>query len=90
MSKASKGQSSTLGGGRKRVNEAKEEPPIFCEKCLFVFQGDMEFKGHGCQKNAEKNEPRNKRPMISLEKKKGKQVVEKVLYIFFRNLFRQI
>ena len=81
MSKASKGQSSMLGGGRKRVNEAKEEPPIFCEKCLFVFQGDMEFKGHGCQKNAEK--PRNKRPMISLEKKKGKQVVEKVFNIIF-------
>ena len=78
MSKPSKSQSGPGGGGRKRGNDPKEEPDIFCQKCTFVYQGDAEFKNHGCLKNAETDEPQTKKPMISLEKKKGKQINEKV------------
>ena len=85
MSKPTKSSTGQSGGGRKRGNETKEEPSIFCEKCVFVFQGDEEFKSHGCQKRECKNtgviESQNKKTTISLEKKKGKTSNERVIRI---------
>ena len=81
MSKSSKGQTGLGGSGRKRGNDTKEEPSIFCEKCVFVFQGDEEFKGHGCQKSIGANVLQTKKPVISLEKKKEKTINERVIMI---------
>ena len=78
MSKTNKGTLETGRGRKRRHGDQEEENPIFCEKCMFVFQGDVEFKSHSCQQNTDTfPEKTNKKPTISLELK-GKDSKAKV------------
>ena len=86
MSKASK-DIVDRGGGRKRGRNEEHENAIFCEKCVFVYQGEIEFKSHVCcqRKDADSVvEPTTKKSAISLDVRKGAhpkdQVRKKQIY----------
>ena len=66
------------GGGRKRGQEQDQD--IFCEKCNFVFQGEIEFKNHLCQQSTSSAmDTSNKKVAISLDNRKGRQSNDKVI-----------
>ena len=78
MSKTNQCTLETRRGRKRGHGDQEEENPIFCEKCMFVFQGDAEFKNHGCQQNTDTvPEKTNKKPTISLERR-GKDAKAKV------------
>ena len=75
MSKSSK---SVLEAGRGRKRGKEED--IFCEKCDFVFQGEVEFKNHLCQQNTSSAmDTANKKVAISLDNRRGRQSNDKVI-----------
>ena len=69
MSKTNQCTLETRRGRKRGHGDQEEENPIFCEKCMFVFQGDAEFKSHSCQQNTDTfPEKTNKKPTMSLER----------------------
>ena len=81
MSKSSKGILEA-GGERKRGHDKEPEHPIFCEKCLFVFQGENEFKTHAClKKDLSVSEVTNKKTVMTLDTRKGRQAQNKVILL---------
>ena len=79
MSKSSK---SVREAGREGKRNQDKEPPIFCEACLFVFQGELEFKSHACFKKATTvSETWNKKNAKGFNTQKERQTQNKVIIV---------